>query len=110
MQKPPPVRRGLFYMRGTRAMKSVEIFDTTLRDGEQAAGGSMSISARARIARMLDAFGVDTIEAGFPAASEVIANSVAQIAGAVRGSRVAALARCVQTDIDIAARCVARAK
>ncbi len=83
-------------------MRAIEIFDTTLRDGEQSPGAAMSASARLRIARMLDAASVDTIEAGFPAASSVVAESVAQIAATVRSSRVAALARCTRGDIDAA--------
>ncbi|MHB8144750.1 MAG: 2-isopropylmalate synthase [Vulcanimicrobiaceae bacterium] len=83
-------------------MRAIEIFDTTLRDGEQSPGAAMSVSARLRIARMLDAAGADTIEAGFPAASSVVAESVAQIAATVRSSRVAALARCTRGDIDAA--------
>jgi 2-isopropylmalate synthase len=83
--------------------RTVEIFDTTLRDGEQAPGAAMTPRARLRIARLLDEARVDTIEAGFPAASPVVAKSVTSIAAAVRHARVAALARCCDADIDAAA-------
>jgi 2-isopropylmalate synthase len=84
-------------------MRSIEIFDTTLRDGEQSPGAAMTQPARLRIARMLAEAGVDTIEAGFPAASPAVARSVAQIAKRVRSTRIAALARCTSADIDAAA-------
>ncbi|MHB8147211.1 MAG: 2-isopropylmalate synthase [Vulcanimicrobiaceae bacterium] len=91
-------------------MRAIDIFDTTLRDGEQSPGAAMTPAARLRIARMLAAAGVDTIEAGFPAASPVVARSVAQIATHVRSARVAALARCNARDIDAAGDALARAE
>ena len=91
-------------------MRAIEIFDTTLRDGEQSPGAAMTPAARLRIARMLAAAGVDTIEAGFPAASPVVARSVEQIAARVRSARVAALARCHARDIDAAGDALARAQ
>lgn len=84
-------------------MERVMIFDTTLRDGEQSPGATMSPAARLRIARMLAVARVDCIEAGFPAASPATAQSVAAIAKRVRSTRIAALARCVPRDIEIAA-------
>src|SRR5579872_6545313 len=83
-------------------MDRVIIFDTTLRDGEQSPGATMSPSARLRIAQMLAEAKVDVIEAGFPAASPIVVQSVAEIAKAVKGSSVAALARTVPGDIDAA--------
>ncbi|MFN2460974.1 MAG: 2-isopropylmalate synthase [Candidatus Velthaea sp.] len=80
----------------------VALFDTTLRDGEQSPGAAMTAPARLRIAEMLAEAGVDCIEAGFPAASAAVERSVAAIARRVRGVRVAALARCVDGDIDVA--------
>ena len=59
----------------------VLIFDTTLRDGEQAPGNSLSPEEKLRLARQLDALGVDIIEAGFPAASEDDYRSVRDIGG-----------------------------
>jgi 2-isopropylmalate synthase len=87
----------------------VEIFDTTLRDGEQSPGATMTPAARLRIAEMLAAARVDCIEAGFPAASAITAASVAEIAQRVRTTRIAALARCTYTDIEAAAYALAEA-
>jgi 2-isopropylmalate synthase len=79
------------------------VFDTTLRDGEQAPGFSMRIGEKVRMARQLEALGVDIIEAGFPIASDDDAEAVRQVAAAVRGPVIAALARCAPGDIDRAA-------
>ena len=79
------------------------IFDTTLRDGEQAPGFSMRIEEKVRMAKQLEALGVDIIEAGFPIASEADAEAVRQVSLAVRGPVIAALARCAPGDIDRAA-------
>ena len=76
------------------------IFDTTLRDGEQAPGFSMRTSEKLNMARQLAALGVDVIEAGFPIASEADAESVRMIAALVRGPVIAGLARCHEADID----------
>src|SRR4051794_14682824 len=76
------------------------IFDTTLRDGEQAPGFSLRIDEKLKLARQLRTLGVDIIEAGFPIASEADAEAVRMIATHVRGPIVAALARCHSTDID----------
>ena len=70
------------------------VFDTTLRDGEQAPGCSMTLAEKLQVARALERLGVDVIEAGFPAASPGDAEAVAAIARAVREPVVAALARC----------------
>jgi 2-isopropylmalate synthase len=80
--------------------RDVVIFDTTLRDGEQAPGNSMTPEAKLRLARQLDRLGVDVIEAGFPSASEGDFNGVRAIAEAVRRPVIAALARCHDRDID----------
>ena len=79
------------------------IFDTTLRDGEQAPGFSMRIDEKIRLARQLEALGVDIIEAGFPIASEADAEAVRQVSQAITGVTIAALARCAPGDIDRAA-------
>ena len=81
----------------------VTIFDTTLRDGEQAPGFSMRIDEKLKLAHKLAALGVDIIEAGFPIASESDAEAVRMVASHVRGPVVAALARCSPADIDRAA-------
>ncbi len=82
----------------------VRIFDTTLRDGEQSPGCSMSAAQKLALARSLEDLGVDIIEAGFPAASPDDFASVAAIASEVRNSRVAGLARCQRGDIESVAR------
>jgi 2-isopropylmalate synthase len=79
------------------------IFDTTLRDGEQAPGFSMRIDEKLKMARQLAALGVDIIEAGFPIASEADAEAVRMVATHVRGPVIAALARCNRGDIERAA-------
>ncbi|CAN5678241.1 hypothetical protein BH24ACI4_BH24ACI4_02970 [soil metagenome] len=79
------------------------IFDTTLRDGEQAPGFSMRVDEKLRMARQLASLGVDLIEAGFPIASEADAQSVRTIATHVQGPVIAALARCNRADIERAA-------
>jgi 2-isopropylmalate synthase len=80
----------------------VVIFDTTLRDGEQAPGFSMRIEEKLRMARQLDALGVDIIEAGFPVASEADAEAVRVVATEIRRPVIAALARCAPDDIECA--------
>src|SRR6187431_1117743 len=79
------------------------IFDTTLRDGEQAPGFSMRIDEKLRLARQLEVLGVDVIEAGFPIASEADAEAVRRVSQVVTRATVAALARCASGDIDRAA-------
>jgi 2-isopropylmalate synthase len=86
----------------TEAQK-IEIFDTTLRDGEESPGATMTPADRLRIAQLLAEARVDCIEAGFPAASAITAASVAEIARHVRTTRIAAVARCTYTDIEAAA-------
>jgi 2-isopropylmalate synthase len=82
----------------------VTVFDTTLRDGEQAPGFSLDVPAKLAMARALDALGVDIIEAGFPIASPADSEAVRQIALAVRRPIIAALARTRSQDIEEAAR------
>ena len=76
------------------------IFDTTLRDGEQAPGFSMRIDEKLKLARQLATLGVDVIEAGFPIASEADAEAVHTISTQVQGPIIAGLARCNAADID----------
>ncbi|MDD5168209.1 MAG: 2-isopropylmalate synthase [Syntrophales bacterium] len=78
----------------------IYIFDTTLRDGEQSPGASMNPEEKMRIARQLEALGVDIIEAGFPVASEGDFLSVQQIAKEIRDAQIAGLARANIEDID----------
>ncbi|MBL8979840.1 MAG: 2-isopropylmalate synthase [Gemmatimonadetes bacterium] len=87
-------------------VRDVIIFDTTLRDGEQAPGNTMTPEEKLRLARQLDALGVDVIEAGFPAASDGDFRSVREIAQEVRRPVITALARCHDRDIDLAAEAI----
>lgn len=81
---------------------TVRIFDTTLRDGEQAPGYSMNIEEKVRMAHQLEALGVDVIEAGFAIASPGDFASVQAIAAAVKTPVVASLCRALRKDIDAA--------
>ena len=87
----------------------VLIFDTTLRDGEQAPGCSMTRPEKLRVARALADLGVDVIEAGFPAASKGDWESVQAVSREVGGPIIAGLARCNREDIELAARALADA-
>jgi 2-isopropylmalate synthase len=79
------------------------VFDTTLRDGEQAPGFSMTIEEKLRLARAIEALGADVVEAGFPIASDDDAEAVHRIALTLERPVVAALSRCAPGDIDRAA-------
>jgi 2-isopropylmalate synthase len=81
----------------------VRIFDTTLRDGEQAPGFSLRPSEKLQLARQLDLLGVDIIEAGFPIASPADAEAVRRIATEIRRPVIACLARCHRSDLEKAA-------
>jgi 2-isopropylmalate synthase len=87
----------------------VIVFDTTLRDGEQAAGVLFAERDKLDIAERLAAMRVDVIEAGFPAASPTEFHSVRAVARQVRTASVCGLARCVARDVDAAAEAVAGA-
>ncbi len=82
----------------------VFIFDTTLRDGEQSPGCSMTVTEKLRMAAKLVELGVDILEAGFPIASEGDFEAVARISREFPETRVAALARACRLDIERAAR------
>ena len=88
----------------------VTVFDTTLRDGEQAPGYSLDVTSKLAMARALDALGVDIIEAGFPIASPADSEAVRQIAAGVRRPVIAALARTRNQDIEEAARALGQAE
>ncbi|KKB35637.1 2-isopropylmalate synthase [Bacillus thermotolerans] len=83
-------------------MRKVEIFDTTLRDGEQSAGVNLNTIEKLEIAKQLERLGVDVIEAGFPAASRGDLEAVKLIANTVKNSSVTGLARSHKNDIDAA--------
>ncbi len=85
-------------------MERVHIFDTTLRDGEQSPGFSMHRDEKLQLAHQLERLGVDIIEAGFPIASPGDLESVRAVAGEIKVSRVAALARAKREDVDAALR------
>ena len=82
------------------------IFDTTLRDGEQSPGASMTKDEKIRIARALEAMKVDIIEAGFPIASDGDFEAVKAVAEIVRDSTVCGLARAVKKDIERAGEAI----
>ncbi|MEK7734791.1 MAG: 2-isopropylmalate synthase [Pseudomonadota bacterium] len=86
------------------------IFDTTLRDGEQSPGASMTRDEKVRIAKQLERMRVDIIEAGFPAASKGDFEAVKAVAEAVKDCTVCGLARAVENDIDRAAEAIKPAK
>ncbi|MDX1483918.1 MAG: 2-isopropylmalate synthase [Alphaproteobacteria bacterium] len=88
----------------------VTIFDTTLRDGEQSPGASMTLEEKLRIAEVLDELGVDVIEAGFPIASNGDFDAVREIAASLRNATVCGLARAHDGDIDRAAEALQSAK
>ena len=80
--------------------RTIRIFDTTLRDGEQSPGASMNRTEKLEIAQALGSLGVDIIEAGFPIASPGDFESVREIASAVTSTTICGLARCNDADID----------
>src|SRR5512132_2382352 len=84
-------------------MQRVQIFDTTLRDGEQSPGCSMTVREKLRMAAKLAELGVDVMEAGFPIASEGDFEAVRAVSREVRGISVAGLARACASDIARAA-------
>jgi len=86
------------------------IFDTTLRDGEQSPGASMTKEEKIRIAKALERMRVDVIEAGFPIASPGDFEAVKAVADLVRGSTVCGLSRAVDPDVDRAAEALAGAE
>src|SRR5918999_2692878 len=81
----------------------LRIFDTTLRDGEQAPGFSLRPAEKLEIARQLQRLGVDIIEAGFAIASQAEAEAIRRVASEVRGPVIASLARAERKDIEQAA-------
>jgi 2-isopropylmalate synthase len=90
-------------------MDTVRIFDTTLRDGEQSPGATLTLPEKLEIARHLEAMGVDIIEAGFPVSSEGDFESVRAIAAEITDSVVCGLARCHSKDIERAGEAVKNA-
>src|SRR3954463_13222222 len=93
-----------------RMSDRVIIFDTTLRDGEQSCGCSMTVAEKLRMARKLVELQVDVLEAGFPIASEGDFEAVQKVGSEFSDVAVAALARCSTGDIERAARALETAK
>ncbi len=87
-------------MNGVLMKDKLIIFDTTLRDGEQSPGASMTRDEKVRIAKALERMKVDIIEAGFPAASNGDFEAVQAVANAVKDSTVCGLSRALDKDID----------
>src|SRR3954463_14733695 len=88
----------------------VYIFDTTLRDGEQSPGCSMTVPEKLRMAHKLVELGVDILEAGFPIASEGDFQAVDAVSREFPWAQVAALARCCTGDVERAAKSLTHAK
>jgi 2-isopropylmalate synthase len=86
------------------------IFDTTLRDGEQSPGASMTKEEKIRIARQLEKLGVDIIEAGFAAASPGDANAIRSVAQIIESSTICSLARATESDVRAAGEAIKPAK
>lgn len=89
--------------------KKIQIFDTTLRDGEQVPGCKLNTKDKVELALKLEALGVDIIEAGFPISSPGDFNSVTEISKVIQHSSVCALSRAVLKDIEIAAQALRNA-
>ena len=87
----------------------VQIFDTTLRDGEQVPGCKLGTAQKVEIARELELLGVDVIEAGFPISSPGDFEAVDLIASTVRDTTICALSRAVEKDIESAAKALKKA-
>jgi 2-isopropylmalate synthase len=96
--------------KGKKDSDRVVIFDTTLRDGEQSPGASMTLEEKLQVAEVLDQMGVDIIEAGFPIASNGDFESVSEVAKIAKNAVVAGLARAGNKDIDRAGEAVKHAK
>ena len=92
------------------SFSQVQIFDTTLRDGEQVPGCKLNTEQKLIIAEQLDELGVDIIEAGFPVSSPGDFKSVQEIAKVVKHASVCGLSRSVENDIKVAAEAIAHAK
>ncbi len=90
--------------------KKIQIFDTTLRDGEQVPGCKLATTQKINIAKRLDLLGVDVIEAGFPISSPGDFDAVVQVSNAVKNAIVCGLSRSVMSDIDAAAQALKTAK
>src|SRR5256886_13274242 len=98
------------HLTGINMSNRVYIFDTTLRDGEQSPGCSMTVPEKLRMARKLVELGVDILEAGFPIASDGDFQAVDAVSREYPWVQVAALARSCTLDVERAASALQRAK
>lgn len=89
---------------------NIIIFDTTLRDGEQSPGATMSLKEKLAIAELLDQMGVDVIEAGFAAASPGDMQCINYVSQTVKNATVCSLSRAIKSDIEAAAKSLEKAK
>ena len=94
----------------SKSKDQVIIFDTTLRDGEQSPGATMTFEEKLQVADLLDEMGVDVIEAGFPIASDGDFEAVSEIARRTEHSVIAGLARAIPGDIKRCAEAVKHAR
>lgn len=92
------------------SQRTIRIFDTTLRDGEQSPGASMNLGEKLEVAQALASLGVDIMEAGFPIASPGDFEAVREIASTIRGPVICGLARCNEGDIDRAWQALLKAE
>jgi 2-isopropylmalate synthase len=92
------------------AEKKIDIFDTTLRDGEQVPGCKLNAKEKLELALQIEAMGADIIEAGFPISSPGDFESVTQISKVIKNATVCALSRAVDKDIEVAAQALKFAK
>lgn len=90
--------------------EKIQIFDTTLRDGEQAAGSRLGVREKLEVARQLSRLGVDVIEAGFPVSSPKDFEAVELLSQEIEGATICALSRAVAADIEACGRALAKAK
>jgi 2-isopropylmalate synthase len=97
-------------MTSSSSANDIVIFDTTLRDGEQSPGATMTLEEKIEIADLLDLMGVDIIEAGFPIASQGDFEAVSEIASRLQRATVAGLARAIPADIARAGEAVRKAR
>lgn len=90
--------------------RKIDIFDTTLRDGEQGPGCVLTLESKLNIAEKLDLMGINIIEAGFPISSPADFKAVQEVSRIIKNSKVCALARARELDIDTAAEALRHAK
>ena len=109
MSQPPHESQAAAAPNSVANTERVFIFDTTLRDGEQSPGASMTLEEKLEVAELLDVMGVDIIEAGFPIASDGDFEAVSEVARVVKRASVAGLARSAAKDIDRCAEAVRKA-